>query len=449
MELILNKKVMSETASFLNGANPLRAPIAQLLLQIVVIGVTSKLLAIPLKYLRQPVVIAEVVAGILLGPSALSQIPSFKNNVFPDSSKPILNVVAQLGLILYLFLVGMELDPRRIKDQLKKSVPISLSGIALPFVCGVGVSYVLYNHYPSTTTFLTYCIFLGVAFSITAFPVLARILSERKLLVTEVGQTCLAAAAVDDGIAWILLGLSVSLIKNPDSAITALYVFFCVFAWGIFLWFAVRPLYVMAVELGNDNETYESIPVVFGLLIVLISAFFTQAVGLDAIFGGFLAGLITPHDHGFAIKLTEKIEDLVAHLLLPLYFTYSGLNTRIDQLSSGFDWLMILFVYSAATFGKFMGCFLSSYASGFKVKESVAVGVLMNTKGLVELIVLNLGLSAGVISQQVFTIFVMMALLTTLITVPVSPIVKVKFSISSKIPVISSSRPFSISSITK
>ncbi|KAJ1548181.1 K(+)/H(+) antiporter [Nowakowskiella sp. JEL0078] len=447
--------------TILAGSNPFADPLSLFLIQSILIILVARLLGVVLRYIRQPTVIAEVIGGILLGPSALGvcfvllialfnkilstqQITAYKNTLFPASSLPSLSLVANIGLILFLFLVGLELDPRSLRENYKQSLVISFAGVVIPFAISVGASKILYDFVlvpdvnadilahtlaaqkgtPLTTTvlalppFSSFLVFTGVAMSITAFPVLARILAERKLLGTTVGTATLSAAAVGDATAWCLLVLVVALITNPSNSIMALYVFLVVVAWGIFLWFAIRPIFVWLVNQSQESESISQFAVFFTFGVVWISSWFTQIVGVHAIFGAFLVGLIVPHDHGFAIQLTEKVEDLVSIIFLPLYFAYSGLNTRIDELNDGFSWLMVLFVTAVACVGKVLGCGLSAKATGLNWRESWAVGVLMNTKGLVELIVLNLGLQGGVISPRVFTIMVMMALITTFTTVP-------------------------------
>ncbi|KNC97065.1 uncharacterized protein SPPG_07462 [Spizellomyces punctatus DAOM BR117] len=406
--------------SILSGKNPLTDPVALFLLQALIIIVLSRLLAILLGYVRQPRVIAEVIGGILLGPSVLSRSAAFKENVFPTSSIPRLSLIANFALIFFLFLVGLELDPRTLMKKAKQSAFISISGIAVPFAVGVGVSKAIYDTLADKTVpFYSFFVFCGVAMSITAFPVLARILTELKLLQTTVGQVTLASAAVDDGVAWCLLILVVALINNPSDSVTAVYVFLLVVAWGLFLVIAVRPLLAYIVRRGADNDHISHLSVLATFIVILGSSWFTQAAGVHAIFGGFLAGLITPHDHGFAIKLTEKIEDFVTILLLPLYFALSGLNTNIGTLSDGQAWGYTILVILVACGGKVVGCTAAAKFTGFNWRESFAVGFLMNTKGLVELIVLNLGYEAGVINQKIFSMFVIMALVTTFMTTPI------------------------------
>lgn len=414
--------------SFLQGNNPLaNDALALFLVQLCLILTVSRLLAIPLRYMRQPTVIAEVIGGILLGQSALGKIPGFTSTIFPPSSLPSLKLVADIGLMLFLFLVGMELDLTTLTKGLSKSVSISLAGIVIPFAAGVGVSKYIYDSMyvpafapgsPKMAPFYSFMVFCGVAMSITAFPVLARILTERKLLKTDVGQVVLAAAATDDAIAWCLLVLVVALIHNPDNAVFAVYVFLAVVAWFLFLWFAVRPALSYLVEKSSSKDHISQSAVLATFVGLVVSGWYTEAVGLDAIFGGFLMGMITPTHNGFRVKLTEKVEDLVSIFFLPLYFAYAGLNVNIGGLN-GFAWGMVALSILVACGGKIIGCTSAALLTGLPAREALTVGFLMNTKGLVELIVLTLGLNAGVITTEIYTVFVLMALVTTFMTVPI------------------------------
>ncbi|KAI8916315.1 Cation/H+ exchanger, partial [Gorgonomyces haynaldii] len=408
------------SGSFIDGDNPLSDNLSLFLIQLLIIITLSRVLAAGLQYLRQPPVIAEVIGGLILGPTALSSIPAFKDNVFPPASLPRLKLVADFGLVLYLFLVGMELDPVKVMKDFKKSASVSIAGIVMPFGLGVAVSKLIYDLYGDPKVpFTSFFVFCGVAMSITAFPVLARILASRKLMNTTVGQATLASAATDDAIAWCLLVLVVALINNPNNSINALYVFLIVVAYGIFLWVAIRPFLQWLVARSSKESGVSQLNVTILFLMLCASAWFTQAVGVHAIFGGFLMGLITPHEHGFAIAITEKLEDLVMILLLPLYFAYSGLNTRLQSLDDGTAWGIVVLVIVVACGGKIVGCSAAARLGGLPARESLTVGFLMNTKGLVELIVLNLGLQGGVITQKIFSIFVIMALVTTFMTVPI------------------------------
>ncbi|KAI8613595.1 Sodium/hydrogen exchanger family-domain-containing protein [Chytriomyces sp. MP71] len=423
---------MPAAGTVLSGENPLLiSPLSLFLLQTCVVVCTSRLLAVGLKWVNQPQVMAEILGGIVLGATALSRITAFKNSLFPEASLPLMKLVADLGLVLYLFLVGLELDPVHLLKIFKKSVSISVAGIVLPFALGAGVSKVIYDNYADpSVSFVSFLLFTGVAMSITAFPVLARILTERKLLHTKVGQATISAAAVDDFIAWTLLVLVIALINNSGSGggnassyATAVYVFLCVVAWALFLWFAVRPLILRMVKLAEDREHLQQVLLFTVFTLVLFSGWFTEIIGVQAIFGGFLVGVIIPHEHGFARKIAHQIEDLVTIVFLPLFFAYSGLNTDLTLLRDGKSWMFVALICFVACAGKMLGCTLTARISGLDWRESSTVGILMNTRGLVQIIVLNVGLNAGVITPQIFSMFVLMAVFTTFLTVPLVSVV--------------------------
>ncbi|KAJ3019420.1 UNVERIFIED_CONTAM: K(+)/H(+) antiporter [Siphonaria sp. JEL0065] len=423
---------MVDSGTVLGGANPMTiSPIALFLIQTCLIIATSRLLTFPLKWLRQPAVIAELLGGLLLGASCLSKIPAFKENVFPKSSMPMIKLAAEIGLIFYLFLVGLELDPVELLKTFKKSVSISVAGIALPFVLGCSIANIIYTNYADqSVSYVSFLLFMGISMSITAFPVLARILTERKLLHTTVGQATISAAAVDDFIAWALLVLVIALINNSKGEsngaatyLTALYVCLCIIGYAIFLWVAIRPILRRLLALSVDREHVHQLLLFFVFLLVLFSSWFTEIIGVQAIFGAFLVGVIMPHEHGFALKLAHQIEDFVTIVFLPLFFAYSGLNTHLDYLDDAQSWGFVFLVCVVACAGKMIGCTLTARISGLNWRESSAVGILMNTRGLVQIIVLNVGLNAGVITDKIFAMFVLMAIFTTFLTVPLISVV--------------------------
>ncbi|KAJ1553678.1 K(+)/H(+) antiporter [Cladochytrium tenue] len=423
---------MVASTSVLNGGNPFGiSAVSLLLFQAFIVIVTARLLSYVLRYLRQPVVVSEVIGGLILGGSALCRIPAFQQNLFPSTSLPIFSAVANFGLVFYLFLIGLELDPSKLLRAVGSSLPISIAGIALPFTLGVAVAKFIYDHYSSPDiSFPSFLIFCGVSMSITAFPVLARILTERRLLHTKVGRTTIAAASIDDVTAWILLVLVIAIINNAGTAgasntsyLIALYVFLVIAAFAVLLWFTLRPFYRFMLARAQSDPEYENTLLFLTYVLVLLAGWFTEMIGVQAIFGSFLVGAVIPHDYGFARRLASQIEDLIMIVFLPLYFAYSGLNTRLDQLNDGMAWGTVFLVIFVACAGKMIGCTSAAKLSGLSWRESAAVGILMNTKGLVELIVLNLGLNAGVITQKVFSIFVVMAVVTTLMTIPLLSIV--------------------------
>ncbi|RKP27342.1 Sodium/hydrogen exchanger family-domain-containing protein, partial [Syncephalis pseudoplumigaleata] len=417
----------TDVGGIITGSNPIKYnsgnPLPLFLIQALVIILLCRLLQYPLSYLRQPRVIAEVIGGILLGPTAFGRIPGFTVNLFPAESLPLINLVANFGLVFFLFLVSLELDPSMLLKSARRTIGISLAGMALPFGVGVAVSYALYQQLGEeykSSGFGGFLLFCGIAMSITAFPVLARILSELNLLKTHVGSITISAAAVDDAVSWCLLALVIAIV-NAGSGIHALYIFLVAIGYVLFLILVIRPIFVRFVipRYYNPELGPSQLIVTVVVVMVFISAFFTDALGIHAIFGGFVIGVIMPHEGGFAVKLTEKIEDLITVVFLPLYFALSGLKTEIGLLNDGRSWGMVVLVIVVAVGGKVFGCSTVAKISGMTWREALSVGFLMNCKGLVELIVLNLGLDAGVIDKKVFAILVLMALVTTFITTPI------------------------------
>ncbi|RCI13013.1 hypothetical protein L249_0466 [Ophiocordyceps polyrhachis-furcata BCC 54312] len=395
----------------------------------------------PLSKIRQPRVIAEVIGGIILGPSVMGRVPGFRASIFPKESIPNLNLVANLGLVLYLFLIGLETDVRFLLSNWRVATSVAFAGLALPFAVGCGLAWGVYNAFKDDsgvhpTTFTTYMLFIGIAIAITvrlvpegmtgrslftlqAFPVLCRILTELKLLDTSVGVITLSAGVANDVVGWILLALCVALV-NAGSGLTALWILLCCVAYMLLLMFAVKPALIWLLRRTGSIENDPSQSVIsLILLIALASAFFTGIIGVHPIFGGFMAGLILPRENRFNIRVTEKLEDLIGAIFLPLYFTLSGLNTNLGLLDTGTAWGYVFATTTLALFTKIIGASIAARVSGLVWRESFTIGVLMSCKGLVELIVLNIGLQANILSTRTFTIFVVMALLTTFATTPI------------------------------
>ncbi|KAJ1918402.1 hypothetical protein H4219_002628 [Mycoemilia scoparia] len=412
------------SSSVITGLNPMKYnpanPIPLFLVQILIIICLCRLLHVFLYRLMQPRVIAEIIAGILLGPTVLGRWKAFKDNVFPTESLTVLNLVSNFGLILFLFMVGLELDPKMLKKNMHKSLLISIAGMILPFALGIATSYALFKLIEKEGSFVNFLLFCGVAMAITAFPVLARILTELRLLKTTVGSISISAAAVDDVVSWCLLALVVALTNN-SSGLSALWVFLAGLGWTLFVIFAIRPIYIWFLRRQGclDGRDPPQRVIFLTFTMVFISAFFTDVIGIHAIFGGFIIGIIVPHDGGFAIKITEKIEDLVVIFFLPIYFALSGLKTNLSDLNDGVTWGLLILIIFVAFFGKIVGCAAAAKFNKFTWRESLVIGFLMNCKGLVELIVLNIGLEAGVINTRIFTMMVVKALVTTFATTPV------------------------------
>ncbi|KAG2002319.1 potassium:hydrogen antiporter, variant 2 [Coprinopsis cinerea AmutBmut pab1-1] len=329
-------------------------------------------------------------------------------------------LTANIGLCLFLFLVGLEIDAGIIKRNARLSAMVALAGMVLPFGIGAGLAVPIFNRFiDDDVEFTHFMLFTGVAFSITAFPVLCRILTELKLLDTTVGIVVLSAGVGNDIIGWVLLALSVALV-NAGSGLTALYILLVSVGWTLFILFPVKYAMKWFAKVSGSIENGPSVFFMTVTMIVLFgSAFFTDIIGVHAIFGAFLAGLVVPREGGLAISLTEKLEDMVAVIFLPLYFTLSGLSTDLGLLNDGITWAFTIAIIVTAFLGKFGGCTLAArYAARFDWRESMTIGSLMSCKGLVELIVLNVGLAAGILSRRVFSMFVLEALVLTFATTP-------------------------------
>ena len=363
----------------------------------------------------QPPVIGEVVAGILLGPSLLGLLwPAAYAFVLPSSVAPLLGAVAQLGVVLYMFLVGLELNPARLKGQLGTTIAISGAGMVVPFVFGMAFAVWIYASASlPTVPLLSFSLFVGVAMSITAFPVLARILADLRLTHTELGILALACAAIGDVTAWCLLALVVSVANATGGGLFDIVL--PTLAYIAVMLVVVRP--IVAGPALRAEPSAANITIV--LIALLVSAFVTEAIGVHAIFGAFLLGAILPEDSRLASTIHERFAPLVTLLLLPAFFAFTGMRTEIGLLSTATDWLLCAAIIGVAVIGKFGGVAVVARAAGLGWRQAAGLGALMNTRGLMELIVLNVGLELGVITPRLFTMFVLMAIVTTMSTAPV------------------------------
>jgi Kef-type K+ transport system membrane component KefB len=370
--------------------------------------------------LKQPQVIGEMVAGIMLGPSLLGWVaPGTYKDLFPIESRQFLEILSQVGVVFFLFLVGLELDPKLIRSRGRAAVVISGASIVLPFLLGVGLTFVLYDRlFRTGHGFMAVALFMGAAMSITAFPVLARIITERNLHRTTIGALAIACAAFNDAAAWCILAVVVAVAKvdNVKMAIGTI-AFSVLYVAAMFA--LVRP-FLRRLEVIYDRQGRLSQPIVSIIfLLVLTSAYTTQVIGIHALFGAFLMGCVMPKGTQFVRHLSEKLEDFTVVFLLPIFFAFAGLRTEIGLISGGSMWLYTGLIVAIATAGKFGGSFAAARACGLNLREASAIGILMNTRGLMELVILTAGLEIGVITAAVYTMMVLMALVTTAMTTPI------------------------------
>lgn len=394
-------------------------PLAILLAQIVTIILVARFFGLICKKIGQPSVIGEIIAGIVLGPSFFgSYLPEFSVLLFPDSSLDNLKFLSQIGLIFFMFVVGMELDLRVLRNKAKEAVIISHASIIIPFTLGLILAYSIYTNFaPKGIEFISFGLFLGIAMSITAFPVLARIVQERGLQKSRIGAMVITCAAADDITAWCLLAGVIAIVK-AGSVTSSLYIIVLSFVYVMAMIKLVRPF---LRRIGNLYDTAEKItkPVVaIFFLTLLISAYLTEVIGIHALFGAFLAGVIMPDNMKFRNMFIEKIEDVSLVVLLPLFFVFTGLRTEIGLLNSPELWRVCGLIILVAVVGKFIGSALAAKFVGQNWRDSLTIGALMNTRGLMELVVLNIGYDLGVLTREVFAMMVIMALATTFMTGP-------------------------------
>ncbi len=405
-----------------------KSPLGILLLQIITILLVSKLFGVLIGKIGQPSVIGEMIAGIFLGPSILGFIfPEFSAFLFAKSSLNNLQFLSQIGLAFFMFIIGMELDIEKLKNKAHSALVISHASIIFPYFLGVLVSYFIYEQFaPANVSFLSFALFMGIAISITAFPVLARILQERHLTKTTLGAIVLTCAAFDDVTAWCILAAVIAIIK-AGSIVSALVTILLAILFIVFMMYVTRPWIKMMSSKYADTEQLSKTLMVFVFFIMLFSAFMTEAIGIHALFGAFLAGVIMPQNAKFKSILANKIEDVSILLLLPIFFAFTGLRTQIGLLNEGHLWATCGVVIFIAVLGKFGGSALAAKSVGISWKESLSIGALMNTRGLMELIVLNIGYDLGILSPSIFAIMVLMALVTTFMTNPLLDLIEYVF----------------------
>jgi Kef-type K+ transport system membrane component KefB len=388
-----------------------------LIAQICVILIASYSVGWLLSKFHQPQVVGEMVAGIMLGPSLLGRVaPQLSAALFPPESLGFLNSLSQVGLLLFMFIVGLELDRNKMRQLGRAAVIISQTSIIAPFILGAALALYLYPRLADQTiSFTGFLLFMGTAMSVTAFPVLARILSEENLLKTKVGTIAIACAAVDDVTAWCLLAVIIAVVRSNLSQAPLWQLWAGLLIYLAIMFLVVKPL---LAKLGaKTKEVGERLLGVL-LLFMLVSSLATEWLGIHMLFGAFLAGFVMPKEQAFVEHLRGKMGSLPVTFFLPLFFALTGLRTNIN-LISGFE--MVLYcalIILVAVAGKLGGSLLAARLMGMRWSEAAAIGILLNTRGLIELVILNIGLDLGVLSKPLFSMMVVMAILTTLMTGP-------------------------------
>ncbi|RYY22469.1 MAG: cation/H(+) antiporter [Chitinophagaceae bacterium] len=397
----------------------LQYPLAILLLQILTIIIVARIFGFFCKKIGQPTVIGEIIAGIVLGPSFLGMyFPEYSGFLFPKQSLPNLQFLSQIGLILFMFVIGMELDLNVLKSKAKDAIVVSHASIIFPFTLGTGLAYFIYQHFaPANVGFLAFSLFMGIAMSITAFPVLARIVQERGLSKTKLGTIVITCAAADDITAWCILAVVIAIVK-AGSILSALYTILIALAYVFIMLRVVQPFLKKIGDKYQNKESFSKPVVAIFFITLLLSSYATEVIGIHALFGAFMAGVIMPANASFRNIFIEKVEDVALVLLLPLFFVFTGLRTHIGLLNEPYLWQICAAIIAVAVIGKFLGSALAARFVGQSWADSLAIGALMNCRGLMELIVLNIGYDLGVLSPEIFAMMVIMALVTTFMTGP-------------------------------
>jgi len=408
----------------------LAEPSAMLLLQIISILIVSRLFGHLFAKMGQPTVIGEILAGIVLGPSLLGNFfPEAFNFLFAQDSLGNLYILSQVGLILFMFTIGMELNLTALKGKISETFVISQSSILVPFFLGMVLAYFVYGEFAAgKTDFVSFSLFIGISMSITAFPVLARIIQEKGHTKTHLGSLALASAAIGDITAWCMLAAIIAIAKTGGIS-GSLYTIALSVLYVVAMIWVVKPFMKRIGEIYRNSEVVNKSIVAFMFLILISSALVTQVIGIHALFGAFLAGVIMPPMPNFRKLIIDKVEDVSVTLLLPLFFVFTGLRTEIGLLNTPYLWGVCGIIILVAILGKFGGSAFSARYFGESWRDSLSIGILMNTRGLMELIVLNIGYEMGILPPTIFVMLVIMALLTTFMTTPLMALIEKLFPI--------------------
>lgn len=410
----------SQWAEFLDSfSHNLQHPLALLLAQIITIVLIARFFGWLCTRIGQPAVIGEMIAGIIMGPSFIGMhFPEFSATLFPSHSLDNLKFLSQVGLILFMYIVGMEVDLKVLRKQAHDAVVISHASIIFPFALGFGLAYFIYSTLaPANVEFISFSLFIGIAMSITAFPVLARIVQERGIQKTRLGTIVITCAAADDITAWCILAAVIAIVKAGSFA-SSLYVILLAVGYVFLMIKIVRPFLKRIGELYPTREALSKPIIAVFLLVLILSAYLTEIIGIHALFGAFMAGAIMPDNIKFREIFIEKVEDVAMILFLPLFFVFTGLRTEIGLINDIELWKVTGWIIVVAVAGKFAGSAIAAKFVGQNWKDSLTIGALMNTRGLMELVVLNIGYDLGVLSPEIFSMMVIMALVTTFMTGP-------------------------------
>jgi Kef-type K+ transport system membrane component KefB len=404
---------------------PLENVFLHVLLSLLVVILVSRALGALFRHLHQPPVIGEVLAGILLGPSLLGRLaPGMQAFLMPVQIAPQLGLISQFGILLFMFLIGLELDTNLLGKHSRVTLAISHASMVVPFLAGAALALWLYPALSSQAVgFTNFALFMGVSMSVTAFPVLARILADRGMQRSELGVIALACAAVDDATAWCLLAVIVGIARADSGG--ALWTIALTLVYVLVMLLVLRPVVrrlTAREQLRNRSSQGATAAALVG---AFASALITEAIGVHALFGAFLFGAIIPHDSLLARDLNQRLRDLIIVLFLPAFFSFTGLRLQLGLLESAQDVVYCAVIVAVACAGKFGGSALAARCMGLPWRDASALGVLMNTRGLMELIVLHVGLDLGVLSPRLFAMLVIMAVVTTLVTSPLLALLRI------------------------